>query len=48
LGKSHPAFQGAMRGADRPSRFDLAKAPDGAWLRPFGTYRFSDLHFPKT
>src|SRR5262249_13736082 len=24
-GKSHPAFQGAMRGPDRPARLDLAK-----------------------
>jgi CRISPR-associated endonuclease/helicase Cas3 len=30
-GKSHPAFQGCMRGADRPDRSDLAKAPDGCW-----------------
>ncbi|NLF71800.1 MAG: CRISPR-associated endonuclease Cas3'' [Candidatus Anammoximicrobium sp.] len=42
LGKSHPAFQGAMRGADRPLRLDLAKGPDNAWMRPFGTYRFLD------
>jgi CRISPR-associated endonuclease/helicase Cas3 len=41
-GKSHPAFQGAIRAADRPARSDLAKAPDNAWLRPRGTYRFPD------
>jgi len=41
-GKSHPAFQGAMRAPDRPPRSDLAKAPDGSWLRPVGTYRFPD------
>ena len=27
-GKSHPAFQGAMRGTDRPARSDLAKGPE--------------------
>lgn len=41
-GKSHPAFQGAMRAPDRPVRSDLAKGPEGAWLRPPGTYRFPD------
>jgi len=41
-GKSHPAFQGAMRGPGRPARSDLAKAPEGSWLRPFGTYRYPD------
>ena len=30
-GKSHPAFQGSMREANRPDRNDLAKAPDGCW-----------------
>ncbi|HOE66821.1 MAG TPA: CRISPR-associated helicase Cas3' [Candidatus Hydrogenedentes bacterium] len=30
-GKSHPAFQGCMRDANRPDRNDLAKAPDGCW-----------------
>ncbi|MGJ5819870.1 type I-G CRISPR-associated helicase/endonuclease Cas3g [Paludibaculum fermentans] len=39
-GKAHPAFQGAMRASDRPAREDLAKAPNDAWLRPRGTYRF--------
>jgi len=39
LGKTHPAFQGAIRFADRPDREDLAKAPRYAWLRPPGTYR---------
>ena len=42
LGKSHPAFQGAIRAAERPLRTDLAKGPDNAWLRPPGTYRFPD------
>jgi CRISPR-associated endonuclease/helicase Cas3 len=41
-GKSHPAFQGAIRDAHRPGRSDLAKAPGAAWLRPPGTYRFAD------
>ncbi|MBI2190689.1 MAG: CRISPR-associated helicase Cas3' [Planctomycetes bacterium] len=44
-GKSHPAFQGAMRSkgeVQRPNRPDLAKGPDEAWLRPRGTYRFPD------
>jgi CRISPR-associated endonuclease/helicase Cas3 len=41
-GKSHPAFQGAIRAGGRPARSDLAKAPDGSWLRPVGTYRFPD------
>ncbi|MDR3634056.1 MAG: CRISPR-associated endonuclease Cas3'' [Isosphaeraceae bacterium] len=41
-GKSHPAFQGAIRAHDRPARTDLAKGPDDAWLRPAGTYRFPD------
>jgi CRISPR-associated endonuclease/helicase Cas3 len=41
-GKSHPAFQGAMRGSDRPSRADLAKGPEGAWLRPPDMYRYLD------
>lgn len=42
LGKSHPAFQGALRDAERPMREDLAKGPDDAWLKPRGTYRFLD------
>jgi CRISPR-associated endonuclease/helicase Cas3 len=42
VGKAHLAFQGAMRATDRPSRLDLAKAPESAWLRPLGTYRFPD------
>jgi len=41
-GKSHPAFQGVIRATERPERCDLAKAPDGAWLRPAGKYRFPD------
>lgn len=42
LGKAHPAFQGTIRSKDRPTRQDLAKAPNEAWLRPPGTYRTSD------
>jgi len=41
-GKAHPAFQGAIRAAQRPDRQDLAKAPQAAWLRPPGTYRTAD------
>jgi CRISPR-associated endonuclease/helicase Cas3 len=41
-GKSHPAFQGAMRGSNRPSRNDLAKGPEGAWRRPPDMYRYLD------
>ena len=41
-GKSHPAFQGAMRGADRPARFDLAKGPEEAWRKPPHMYKFLD------
>jgi CRISPR-associated endonuclease/helicase Cas3 len=41
-GKSHPAFQGAMRAADRPDRCDMAKAPEAAWLRPPRMYRYLD------
>ena len=41
-GKAHPAFQGAMRNSNRPHRNDLAKGPEGSWLRPAGTYRFFD------
>jgi CRISPR-associated endonuclease/helicase Cas3 len=41
-GKSHPAFQGAMRGTSRPSRADLAKGPAGAWRRPPDMYRYLD------
>jgi len=41
-GKAHPAFQGAMRNLNRPQRNDLAKGPEGSWLRPAGTYRFLD------
>ncbi len=42
IGKSHPAFQGSIRHADRPRRDDLAKGPDDSWLKPRGTYRFAD------
>lgn len=41
-GKSHPAFQGAIRISGRPPRSDLAKAPKDAWPRQLGTYRFAD------
>jgi CRISPR-associated endonuclease/helicase Cas3 len=41
-GKSHPAFQGAMRGTNRPQRTDLAKGPDEAWRRPPDMYRYLD------
>lgn len=40
LGKAHPAFQGAIGGAARPDRGDLAKAPDAAWRRERCMYRF--------
>lgn len=33
LGKAHGAFQGSIRGVERPGRQDLAKAPDQAWGR---------------
>lgn len=43
LGKSHPAFQGAIRlPGHRPDRCDLAKAPREAWLKPPGNYRTLD------
>ena len=42
IGKSHPAFQGSIRHDDRPMREDLAKGPDEAWLKPRGSYRYSD------
>jgi CRISPR-associated endonuclease/helicase Cas3 len=41
-GKSHPAFQGAIRGANRPPRTDLAKGPERAWRRPPDMYRYLD------
>ncbi len=41
-GKSHPAFQGAIRGVKRPARADLAKGPAGAWRRPPDMYRYLD------
>jgi CRISPR-associated endonuclease/helicase Cas3 len=41
-GKSHPAFQGAMRSMDRPDRSDLAKGPEGAWRKPPDMYKFRD------
>jgi CRISPR-associated endonuclease/helicase Cas3 len=41
-GKSHPAFQGAIRGNQRPNRCDIAKAPREAWYRPPPIYRYLD------
>ncbi|MBI4576319.1 MAG: CRISPR-associated endonuclease Cas3'' [Planctomycetes bacterium] len=41
LGKAHAAFQGSIRGAGRPDRTDLAKAPGGAWPRK-SLYRYQD------
>jgi CRISPR-associated endonuclease/helicase Cas3 len=41
VGKAHGAFQGAISHPNRPLRNDLAKAPETAWLRPRGTYRFA-------
>ncbi len=41
VGKAHGAFQGAIVHPKRPQRNDLAKAPEAAWLRPPGTYRFT-------
>ena len=41
VGKAHGAFQGAIGDPSRPQRNDLAKAPEAAWLRPRGTYRFA-------
>jgi CRISPR-associated endonuclease/helicase Cas3 len=41
-GKSHPAFQGAMRGSNRPQRNDLAKGPAGVWRKPPDMYKFLD------
>jgi CRISPR-associated endonuclease/helicase Cas3 len=41
-GKAHPAFQGAMRGAGRPNRNDLAKGPEAAWRKPPSIYRYLD------
>jgi CRISPR-associated endonuclease/helicase Cas3 len=42
VGKSHPAFQGAIRLSERPLRQDLAKAPKDAWPKPPSTYRTVD------
>lgn len=41
-GKAHPAFQGAIRCPNRPQRNDLAKAPEEAWLKPRGTYKYAN------
>ncbi len=43
LGKSHPAFQGAIVGANRPARSDLAKAPKEAWRKGRSMYRVSGV-----
>ncbi|MEO2014022.1 MAG: CRISPR-associated helicase Cas3' [Fuerstiella sp.] len=44
VGKSHAAFQGAIKdaaGEDRPDRVDLAKGPNSAWRKPPSRmYRF--------
>lgn len=42
VGKSHPAFQGSIRGDGRPARQDIAKAPAGAWLPLPGLYPMPD------
>ncbi|MFH0900730.1 MAG: DEAD/DEAH box helicase [Pseudomonadota bacterium] len=39
IGKAHPAFQAAIQGTGRPSRSDLAKAPEQAWRRGLNRYR---------
>jgi CRISPR-associated endonuclease/helicase Cas3 len=41
-GKSHPAFQGALRSSNRPVRSDLAKGPEDAWRKPPDMYRYPD------
>jgi CRISPR-associated endonuclease/helicase Cas3 len=41
IGKSHPAFQGSMRGPSRPLRQDLAKAPPEAWVSRSAMYQFA-------
>ncbi len=44
-GKSHPAFQGALRSTkttDRPARTDLAKGPKAAWRKPPNMYKYLD------
>ena len=42
IGKSHTAFQGAIRRHRLSSRQDLAKAPQDSWLRPPGNYQTAD------
>lgn len=43
VGKAHPAFQGSIRlPGVRPNRQDIAKAPRGAFLKPWGNYRTED------
>lgn len=41
-GKAHPAFAGSIVGAERPDRPDLAKAPNGAWLKGSKLYPMPD------
>lgn len=44
IGKSHPAFQGAIENAGdkpRPDAVDLAKGPQSAWRRGRRMYRFT-------
>ncbi len=43
LGKAHTAFQGGIRGLDRPERQDVAKAPSEAWRRPYRTVDNKDI-----
>lgn len=42
IGKAHPAFQGAICLKEWAFRHDIAKAPEYAWLRPRGTYRYGN------
>jgi len=41
-GKVHPAFAGSIVGQERPDRQDLAKAPEGAWLKGKKLYPMPD------
>ncbi len=42
-GKSHPAFQGALKASpERPDRVDLAKGPENAWRHRRDMYRYLD------
>lgn len=42
VGKAHPAFNGSIVGPDRPSRNDLAKAPETAWRKAKQLYPMPD------